>query len=162
MFCRQVKNVSSGSSPAPARITFLLLFNYHIIPSDLSNDILSLFADNLESKDLISMTMASRFQRSLEARIHKLALTYSCRGGKSVLVWAVINERGAIFRSLVERGATLSIQDGDENMVLHHLADRSSTHLVCLLLEKHIDVSVQNKKGCLKTLNLKGTSAIFT
>ena len=84
------------------------------------------------------MTMASRFQRSLKARIHNLALTYSCRGGKSVLMWAVINEREAIFRSLVERGATLSIQDDDENMVLHHLADRSSTHLVCLLLEKHI------------------------
>ena len=131
MFCRQVNNVSSSSSPAPARITFMLLFNYHMILSDLTNDILFLFADNLELKDLISMTMASRFQKSLEARIHNLALTYSCRGGKSVLVWAVINEREAIFRSLVERGAALSIQDGDENTVLHHLLEVLSISYAC-------------------------------
>lgn len=162
MLCRQVNNVSSSSSFVSARIIFLLLFNYYMILSNLTNDILFLFADNFKSKNLILMTMISRFQKSLKAKIHNLTLTYSCRDEKFVLIWAVINEREAIFRSLVEREVALSIQNGDENTVLHHLINKSSTHLVCLLLEKHIDVSVQNKKNCLKTLNLKCTSAIFT
>lgn len=162
MLCRQVNNVSSSLSFVPARIIFLLLFNYHMILSNFTNNIFFLFADNFESKNLISMTIISRFQKFLKARIYNLTLTYSCRDEKFLMIWAIINKREIIFRSLVEREIVLSIQNDNENTILHHLIDKSSTYLVCLLLEKHIDVSVQNKKNCLKTLNLKGTNVIFT
>ena len=75
-----------------------------MILSDLSNDILFLITDNLGPKDSISiMTTVSLFDNSLDARIHNLTLTYSCRNEKSVLKWVTVDERKMIFRSLSER-----------------------------------------------------------
>ena len=119
-----------------------------MILSDLPDCVILLIADNLGPTDWISlMTTANRFHNSLEAKLHSVALTHSCSRGKSVLAWAAINGREALFRSLLERGAAVSNQDDDGNTVLHCLAAGGSIQLVCLLLEKDIDVDVLNKKN---------------
>ncbi|KAK3169326.1 hypothetical protein OEA41_008709 [Lepraria neglecta] len=49
--------------------------------------------------------------------------------------------------SLLEEGAALSNQDDDGNTVLHYLAAGGSIQLLCLLLEKAVDVTIRNKKN---------------
>ena len=117
--------------------------------AELSIDLTFLIADKLEPKDWISMMISVRgFGDLLQARLHRLALTYKCRGGRSVLSWAAINRRESIFRTLLRNGASGLPSDQDGNTVLHHLAIQGdSSNLVGSLHECKVDVNARNIDG---------------
>ena len=75
-----------------------------------------------------------------------MALTYTRTTGESVLSWAALHNREATFKSLLERGADVSIQDKDGDTVLHHLATKGTLHLLTPLLRHSHDVDIRNLK----------------
>lgn len=75
-----------------------------------------------------------------------MALTYTRITGETVLLWAALHNREATFRSLLQREADISIQDKNEDTILHHLATKANPYLVTLLQHPH-DIDLRNKKS---------------
>ena len=69
---------------------------------------------------------ARHFDTVLSARFYDTALTYT------VLPWAALHNREATFISLLQRGAHVSIQNKNEDMILHHLGTKANAYLVTL------------------------------
>ncbi len=75
-----------------------------------------------------------------------MTLTYTCITEETVLLWAALHNREAIFRSLLQREADISIQNKNEDTILHHLATKANSYLITLLQHSH-DIDLRNKKG---------------
>ncbi len=116
--------------------------------NNLSNEIISIITDDLGPKDLsLLLRTARRFTTVLSAKFYDMALTYTQTGGETVLLWAALHNREATFKSLLERGADVSIQDKDGDTVLHHLATKGNLHLLTLLLQHSHKIDIRNDKG---------------
>ncbi len=89
---------------------------------------------------------ARRFNTVLSAKFYDMALTYTRTTGETVLLWAALHNREATFKSLLERGADVSIQDKDGDTVLHHLATKGNLHLLTPLLRHSHDVDIRKLK----------------
>ncbi len=115
--------------------------------NSLSNEIVSLITDNLGPNDMsLLLRTARHFNTVLSAKFYDMALTYTRITGETVLLWAALHNREATFISLLQRGAHVSIQDKDGDMVLHHLATKANPYLVTLLLQHPHDIDLRNNK----------------
>jgi len=57
-----------------------------------------------------------------------------------------LHNREAIFRSLLQREADISIQNKNEDTILHHLATKANSYSITLLQHFH-DIDLRNKKS---------------
>ncbi len=89
---------------------------------------------------------ARRFNTVLSAKFYDMALIYTRTIGETVLLWAALHNHEATFKSLLERGADVSIQDKDGDTVLRHLATKGNLHLLTPLLRHSYDVDIRNLK----------------
>ena len=103
--------------------------------NSLSTEIIFLITDDLGPKDMSSLLRtARRFDTVLSAKFYGMALTYTRTTGETVLLWAALRNREATFKSLLERGIDVLIQDKAGDTVLHHLARKGTLYLLTLLL----------------------------
>lgn len=63
------------------------------------------------------------------------------------MLLAVLHNREPTFRSRLERGADISIQDKDGNTVLYHLAMKGNPYLIVLLLQNPYNIDLRHEKG---------------
>ena len=121
--------------------------------NSLFNEIIFIITDDLGPKDLsLLLRTARRFNTVLSVKFYDIALTYTRTSGETVLLWAALHNREATFKSLLERGADMSIQDKDGDTALHHLATKGNLPLLTLLLQhrqlQHSHkIDIRNDKG---------------
>jgi ankyrin repeat protein len=145
MLLKQMFTVANFSTE-PVRIVHLILLIMAF--GNLSNEIIFHITDALGPKDIGSLLRtARRFSTVLSAKFYDMALTYTRTTGETVLLWAALHNCETTFKSLLERGADISIQNEDGDTVLHHLATKANLHLLALLLRHPHDIDVRNDKG---------------
>ena len=95
--------------------------------SSLSTEIIFLITDDLGPKDIGSLLRtARRFDIVIVAKFYCMALIYTRTTGETVLQWAALRNSEATFKSLLERGADVLIQDKDGDTALYYLARKGN------------------------------------